>query len=364
MASAINVDSSHRLDNGEIVFVAPSLWGGGAERVAIALSEYFVSRGFSFSFLLTKMKGSHYDLPEGVVLQDENASESISPLCQIALIRRTMKRHSNAVFVSFLPHQNMYTILASAFLRNRVIVSVRNEPTYDFAAGSLFHRVRDILYKMANHVVFQTAYQRDCFSEIDSKKCSIIPNPLSSCLPSPYAGVRRKVIVTSGRLENQKNHAMTIHAFAKFLSSHPDYSLEILGEGSERESLARLVEELGIQSRVMFHGFRSDALELVRTASIFVMSSDYEGLSNSMIEALAMGVPTICTRCLGGGAEAVIIDGKNGLLVNRGDVDALADRMGFLAGNPQVATRISENAIKLKKELCLDAIGRQWEMLL
>lgn len=348
----------------DIFFVHPSLLGGGAERVAIALASYFVDNGYHFTFLLTKDKSVKYPIPPGVAVVDDFADSSVGPLQQIRYIRGAMKANPQAIFISFLPHQNMYTLIASIGLSNKVIVSVRNDPRFDFPGNAILPRVRDVLYRRASTIVFQTKSQMELLPHALQAKGTIILNPLSSLVPEPYLGTRRKAIVTSGRLEEQKNHAMTIQAFTQFHKSHSDYTLEIFGEGSLEIELRHLAEELDVADFVFFEGFSSNALEHVRTASVFVMSSRFEGLSNSMLEALSMGVPIVCTRCLGGGAEAVIEDGLNGLLVDIDDVDAEVGALTRLVEDSTFANAVSREAAKLRDTLSLDEIGDKWLGLL
>lgn len=349
---------------GHIVFVHPSLMGGGAERVSLALASYFIAHGFRFTYLLTKSPIIDYDIPEGVEVVSQFASSSVKPLQQIRYIRGFMRDNPQATFISFLPHQNMYTLIASIGLTNKVVVSVRNDPRFDFPGNAVLPKMRDALYRKAVAIVFQTQAQKDLFPRPLQEKGTVILNPISASVPEAYEGSRRKAIVTSGRLEEQKNHGMTIRAFAEFHKSHPDYTLEVFGKGSLKSELIQLADDLGVADSVVFKGFSPDALEDVRTASAFVMSSRFEGLSNSMLEALAMGVPTVCTRCLGGGAEAVIDDGVNGLLVDVDDFAAEARSFDRLVDDLEFAQTISAQARRLRDELSLENIGNSWRRLI
>lgn len=348
----------------DLFFVHPSLLGGGAERVAVALASFFVEQGYRFTFILTKNKGVAYSIPAGVDILDDFADPSVKPLRQIHYIRSFMKANPLATFISFLPHQNMYTLIASIGLPNKIIISVRNDPRFDFPGNAVLPKVRDMLYRKASAIVFQTQAQMNLFPQALQDKGTVILNPISSAVPKPFTGHRRKVIVTSGRLEEQKNHAMTIRAFAQFHKTYSDYTLEIFGKGSLEAELKQLTKDLGIADSVSFEGFSSHVLERVRTASAFVMSSRFEGLSNSMLEALAMGVPTICTRCLGGGAEAVIEDGVNGLLVDIDDVDGEARALCRLVEDERFAQSVALRSQQLRKELSLKSIGSAWRRLI
>ena len=191
-----------------------------------------------------------------------------------------------------------------------------------------------------------------------------IPNPLRDDLPQPWRGARRNVVATSGRLVPQKNHPMTIEAFSRFLVKHPGFRLEVYGKGPLEQELRSFAAKLGVADSVDFFGFCDDATKRICSASAYVMSSDFEGLSNSMIESLAMGVPTACTRCAGGGAEQTIVDGVNGLLVDRGDVAGMADAMARLVDDEETSAALSVRALSLRDSLSLDAIGSMWAELM
>lgn len=355
----------------EVVFVAPALMGGGAERVACSLASYLINKRIGFTFLLTKSGNCDYAVPEGVMIADASEGGRLTPFGQIRAIRKMMEERPLATFISFLPHQNMYTVLARFGLKNRVVLSVRNDPSFDFGGNRALQAIRNYLYGYADAIVFQTHEEALSFPERVRKKGSFILNPLSSGTPAPYCGKREKTVAASGRLTAQKNYPMLLKAFARFFESHPDYRLDIYGashpefdnEASEDE-LSDLAWNLGITQKVTFHGFCSNANEKIRTSSMFVMASRYEGLSNSMLEALSMGVPTICTRCGGGGPQMVIKDGVNGFLVDVDDVDAMAERMCRIADDDEFAVRIAAEATKLRDSIAPDVIGEKWLDLL
>lgn len=344
----------------EVLFVAPSLGGGGAERVASLLANSLVQNNYSFTFLLTKSQERAYPLSEAVNLVDEYARSDLNPYRQIRLIRTFMRAHPKATVLSFLPHQNMYAIIASLGLANRIVISIRNDPSFDFAENRVLERVRNLLYRHADAIVFQTGVQMQKLPKKLSNRGKIILNPVDPTMPEPFVGTRRKAVVTSGRLEEQKNHQMTIRAFAEFQRSHPDYVLEIYGVGSKLSELQALALENGVFEKVTFAGFCHDARDKIRTASIFVMSSMYEGLSNAMLESLVMGVPTVCTRCAGGGAEAMIRDGVNGYLVDVNDYHAMAVRMCNLVEDDQISKQLSFQSANLRREVSVTEVTQSW----
>ena len=167
-------------------------------------------------------------------------------------------------------------------------------------------------------------------------------------------------MVTFCRLERQKNLPMLVRAFARFHEACPDYELEIYGNGKERAALVSLIDDLGLSGIAKICEGRPDVHDVVRDAAMFALSSDYEGLSNSMLEAMAIGLPVICTDCPCGGARMVIEDGENGLLVPVGDEEALVDAMVRMASSPALTVMLSHNAAVLRERLSASKICSEW----
>ena len=130
------------------------------------------------------------------------------------------------------------------------------------------------------------------------------------------------------------------------------------------EALRQEADALRIREFVNFPGFAPDLHERIRKATVYVSSSDYEGISNSMLEALALGLPVVCTDCPIGGSAMAITDRENGLLIPTGDTDALAKCMAEIAGNPAFADRLSRNAEKARETFSLGRVTDMWERLL
>lgn len=151
---------------------------------------------------------------------------------------------------------------------------------------------------------------------------------------------------------------MLIHAFADFVKDHSDYTLEIYGDGTEHDHLLALIQELGLSGKAFIFPGRSDVHEVVRDAAMFVLPSNYEGLSNSMLEAMAIGLPVICTDCPCGGARMVIEDGKNGYLVPVGDMGALLKKMQVVVEEDTQKTE--REAAKIRISLDVASITEEW----
>lgn len=346
---------------GHIVFIDPYMAGGGAQRVAVELSRYFVQHGYRFTVCITKENRLAYDLPEGVELVlacNEGRNDAVG---QTFAIRRIAKRFPRAKFLSFMPNQNLMTIAACVGLPNDVYVSVRNVPAEDFNGNRTLGYIRNRAYVRAAGVIFQLQSQKISFPRYIQERGRVIPNPLSPLLPEACHGARRNVITTSGRLVEQKNHEMTLRAFSLLHKVRPSLRLEIFGIGPREESLKQLAESLGIEGCVDFKGFSKQAVEAICSSRAFVLSSKFEGMPNALIESMAMGVPSVATRCGGGGAEEFITDGVNGRLVEIDDDKALANALLRILDDEGYANELSRNAIKVRELLSADRVGGQWE---
>lgn len=190
------------------------------------------------------------------------------------------------------------------------------------------------------------------------KKSVVILNPITDSLPKPYQGERKHRVVSFSRLEPQKNTPMLLDAFQKFQTSHPDYVLDIYGMDSLRDEL---IEKTKGNESIHIQPYTTDIHNAILDASMFALSSDYEELSNAMIEAMGCGLPTIVTDCPCGGARMVIQDGENGILVPVGDSDKIAQAMSRVADDKGLAAKLSQNGVKIRDMLNRQKIAAQWE---
>ena len=175
-----------------------------------------------------------------------------------------------------------------------------------------------------------------------------------------YTGEREKIIVTTGRLNKHKNHSLLICAFKRIVAFFPDYRIIIYGEGPERLNDEILIRKLGLQEYVLLPGTTNNVPEKIYKASLYVLTSDFEGMPNSLMEAMALGLPCISTDCPCGGPRELIVSGKNGMLVPVGDEDALANAMKKLLNDERYAIELGKNAMKIREELSMDIICRKW----
>lgn len=344
--------------NEHIIFVISALHGGGAERVIATLANYYAKEQIRVTILMVAGTESVYPLDRNVELLSIGEPSMGNPIVQIKRIfamRQYFKKYKESVIVAFGTSINLFVILAALGLRNKVIVSERNDPEQ-----CRYKPLRNLIYAFGRHFVFQTEDAKKCFPVRIQHNGTVIPNPIRKDLPEAYHGVRDKKIAAVGRLEPQKNHKLLLEAFADFAKVFPEYELHIFGKGRLEQELKEYACSLGIDARVVFEGFRKDVLEVIKSYTMYVLSSDYEGISNSLMEAMAVGLPCISTDCPIGGSAMCIQNGVNGLLAPMRDKEALCKAMMRIAKDPQMAYDMGGNAAQIRDTFSEEKIADMW----
>ena len=384
----------------KLLFVIDSLSGGGAEQVICTLANEAKIQGHAVDVLLTFANTVKYELNEGVGLFDIYGKEIPHTKTETVQKSKTSQSHENESHkdglirkirakisefrdvkrrvkllqhfvnqnnydgvISFLTNSNELVGRAAKYLNAKTIVSERASPQATIMLQKSSRQIYS-LYKNVDWVVFQTEEAKRYYPAKIQKKGFIIPNPIKKDLPEPYVGERGKEIVGFGRLIECKNWPMLIEAFSKVHKLHSEYKLKIYGDGVLREELIELIEHLHLSEYVDICEFQTDIHEKVKKASIYVSSSNYEGISNSMLEAMAIGLPCVCTDCPVGGAKMFIKNDINGILVPVGDVEVLANALIRIIENESHAHSLGAEAIKIREKLSADAILKQWIKLL
>ena len=263
------------------------------------------------------------------------------------------------VIIAFLYGAIRDTAFSMLGSNKRLIISDRSDPARE-PAGRFRRIIRTLSYCFTDAIVFQTTDAKNYFPSFIQKKGCIIPNPVSNSLPAANIDDAEKIVIAAGRFDPQKNFPLLIRSFARLNRDYPDYKLHIYGKGYLENELKKLVLDLGLSESVEFPGFVSDIASRMSKASLYVSSSDYEGISNSMLEAMAIGIPTICTDCPVGGAREMIKNGENGLLVSVRDEEELYLAMKKVLSDKDIARKLSENSKKIKEQLSEKVIFERW----
>lgn len=314
----------------KIMFYINTIHKGGAERVMINLADYFSRQGYK-TILVTSFRDTwEYTVPNAVkriTLEEHEIKQSRLKrnITRIKKLRKFCKDEKPDILVSFMAEPNFRAILATWGLPVKNLISVRNDPNKEYA-GRVGHIVGKYLLPFADGCVFQTKEAKNWFPKRLQKKSRIIYNSVKEDF---YHVERHPVpgeIVTCGRLEEQKNHALLIAAFSKVVERYPEARLKIYGEGSLRGKLQKQIDALGLHEKAFLMGATNHVEKVLETADVFVLSSDFEGMPNALMEAMAAGVPCISTDCPCGGPRELFGDELKMQLIPT-DEDALAAKM-------------------------------------
>ena len=345
-----------------VLFVNSSLTDGGSERAMVLIANQMADLGHDVHMILVRDKPHVYQVDSRIRLTQLNykSSSKLGVLAErIGLIRGCARKVCPDCIVSFMWDINVMTLAATFGLHTRLVVSERAYPG-SAHRGKLSKALEALFYSLADAIVYQTEGARAfCPARLKKKSC-VIPNAVSAPNVPPYAGERTKRVVSVGRLTEQKNYPMLLRAFADFSKTHKEYRLQIFGEGRLKPELVDLADKLRIGEKVDFCGFVDDVASRINDASMFVLSSNYEGISNAMAEAMAIGLPVICTDCPVGGAAMMIEDGVNGLLVPVDDVRSLASAMSRIADDKEFALMLSAKAKGVATRFSAQLIGGMW----
>ena len=344
----------------KITFICQQLKSGGAERVISILIKYLFEHDYDVQLILLFDNQIDYPIPSGVSVTNMNWKKGMKIKGLYSRISDLRKAIRGECVISVLFVAIFYTILATRFSKIKVVVSERNDPHND-PPGALRKLIRTLLYCMADNIIFQTEEAKKFFPAIIQRKGFVISNPIKEEIGLVYQGTRRKCVVSICRLNEQKNLKMAIDAFSIFFESFPDYIYEIYGDGDLKDELKDYINSINFGNRIFLKGFSKNVHDEVKDAMMFISSSDYEGISNSMLEAMALGLPVICTDCPIGGARQTIDNGKNGILIPTRDTMALVKAMKDVASNEEYRLSLSHNACKVRQEYNAEKICSMWE---
>ena len=337
----------------KLCFIIPTMHRGGAERVMSILVNAAINKGYEVYLILLSGSGVDYKLDDRI-----NIIKLADHLCGMTGVKGALKRYSLLrkeilalkpdLVVSFTTMCNMYTSVALKNTNIPVAISERNDPIKD-CPSRIKRCLRNISYQYADGFIFQTEDAKKHFHKRIQSKAVVIPNPVKQGLPYADTEKAETRIVAAARLTEQKNYPMLLKAFKLFLKDYPEYKLHIYGDGEKKAELVAMCGELKIQNQVIFEGNVPDLHDRIKNAKIFVLSSNYEGISNSLLEAMAIGLPCVSTDCPCGGSRMLIEDDVSGLLTPVGDETAFCDAMKKIAGSPELAHRLGQEAVKARE---------------
>lgn len=325
----------------KILFILPTLFGGGAEKIVVNILRKLDSTEYSLNLLLFSKKGNYLELiPDSVKIYSLNIKRTRHVFFR--LIKEIKKINPDIIFSSLI-RVNIILLLASFFLPKKYKIIIR-EPNMPSAiinfkmAPAYYTLLQKLLYKKAYRIIAQTDEMKEeliKYYKLKSKQIRVVYNPIDTKIidksldneVSPYSSEHNN-IVASGRLLKQKGYDILIKAFKIVLESNIKFRLYILGEDviNEKSNLIKLAQDLNIIDYITFLGFKQNPYPYIKFADLFVLSSRWEGMPNVVVESIYIGTPVVATKCIRYLNE-IIQEPKNGSLVPILDYQALAKKI-------------------------------------
>ena len=340
------------MNSKKIMFYISSLAKAGAQRVILNLTESLLAKGHKVTLVTTSVVENEYELPKGAkriisdIGEEEITSSRITNLKKRFMkLRNIWKSEQPDVIISFIGKNNFMAILTAWGLDNKIMELL----------------AKTLMGKSAG-IVLQTPDAKAYFPKWMHKKAVILENPLNpEFIEEYYGGERSNEIVSVGRIDANKNQKLIIDAFYQITEEFPDMKLILYGDGEDREKLLKYAQNNHYSERILFPGAVNNVKERIKKAKLFVLSSNTEGMPNALMEALALGIPSISTDCPCGGPK-MLMDGKeNGILVPVGDCAKMADAMRTILGDEEVWKKYSRNAYGITESLHPDQVNEKWE---
>jgi glycosyltransferase involved in cell wall biosynthesis len=320
----------------KISIFIPNLEGGGAEKSMAILANSFFERGYHVDLIMSNARGPFLEiLNKRIVCIDLKSPSVFRSLFKLA---NYFRKNSPDAVLTALNYANVTAILARIISGKnfRLIISEQNNNFNRKDTSNPGIKILGLrflvktLYPLSDVIV---SVSKELSDEIkrhivfNKQKVKYINNAITFFYSKTEVELKINVpyIIAIGRLEYQKNYSLLIKAF-KLLQKKKQINLLILGEGSQRKTLARLIQELGLNEKIFLPGFVMNPHEYLKKSELLVLSSDYEGLPTVLIEALLLDIPVVSTNCKTGPNE-ILEGGKWGRLVEPGDAEGLCQAM-------------------------------------
>ena len=278
----------------------------------------------------------------------------------IKIIKKTIAEQRPDVIVSFLTFPNFYATIVGNLLGIPVIISERGNP---YVIKNIKDKIVYSFFNFASGAVFQTEGAKAYFSKRLQKQSCVIPNPVVRENDNVRfdTSTDNHEIVFIARFENmQKRQDLMVNALEKVVKVFPDTILKFYGTGKDLPMIENIVKEKNLESNVRFIGYTNNPEEEMVKSEVFVLTSDYEGIPNSLIEAMSVGMPVVSTDCDPGGARMLIEDGVNGILVPKNDAQGIADAIIRIFKDKELREKLSREAYKITEKYTEEKIAEQW----
>lgn len=333
---------------GKMCFIIPYVTGGGAERVVSILTSELAEQGYDVSLIKYYECENEYPVSSKVkitVLAKDGEQEyrRLKYHERIQRLRNILREEKPEYVIPFLPHVSRHAFFASMGFKCKMVQTIRIAPWLS-PDSRLLRFFRDVIITVSYSTFVQTMSQKEYFPKWMHRKISVIPNPVSrTMLDAEWKGVQNlSRVMTAGRLDEQKNFKLAIDAVRMLRENGYETELNIFGEGEKRQELQDYIDSAGAATYCRLRGRSNDMLSEYCSNHIFFLSSDYEGMPNALMEAMAVGMPCVSTDCETGPAD--LLGNDRGLLVRVNDLQQAYDALKKMIDDVEYAACTGQRA--------------------
>lgn len=340
-----------------ICFVTSTLTSGGSERVMTLLANRFVERGYLVEVVHLNKHIVFYPSDNRVKMFFAEDEVGTSIMKKTRWLRKHVKDSRPDVVIPFMEAVFCFTLFSLIGSHVPVISSERIDPRKSPFIRNILRR---IILPLTDWLVVQTQDIKAFYPRFLQRKTSVIYNPVSEQVFHLLTAPKENIVISVGKMDEQKNQIMLIRAFCRVADQFPSWKLVIYGEGPLRGKLESLVRDTHIKDRVLLPGRCDHVIDEMNKAKVFAFASNYEGMSNAILEAVCVGLPIITTHV--SGASELVKDG--GYIIPVGSETDMAQSLELLMGNEQLRKELGARNRKRAEEFKMEVIFKQWESLI
>lgn len=353
----------------KVAFMINDLSSGGAEHATCSIAGYLADNNIDTTIVTVNNCEPFYKINDKVrvvSLESKDIEKSIgikrmfSTLFKSFDMRKQIKNMGFDIIVGMSNIMAYYLIFCTAFTKTKCIGTERSDPRHHM--NTPIHRVlRKLAGKFSDGYIFLAKEHQSYFPTPKCGFSAVIPNAVYNeyAYDIKFPEKRDKTITAMGRLHDVKAYDVMIKAFDKFHIKNDDYTLEIFGEGEEENNLKALIKSLEAEEYIKIIEPVEDAIIRVANSSVFLLTSKYEGMSNSLLESLFCAVPCISTNN-SPTTRDLITNNENGIIVDIGDIDQIADSLDKIVNDNEFSETLSNNAYDSTRKYSIDNIGKMW----